>query len=37
MLTVEGCFETVLNNELREEALGDRYFWKYISYDHLLF
>ena len=37
MLTVEGCFETALNSEWRDQALDGRYFWKYIRYEDLLF
>ena len=37
MLTVEECFETPLNSEWREQALDGREFWKYISYDDLLY
>ena len=37
MFTVEGCFETALNSERRDQALDGRYFRKYISYDDLLF
>ena len=37
MLTVEGCFETALNSEWLDQALGGRCFRKYISYDDLLF
>ena len=37
MLTVEGCFETALNNEWRDQALHGRSFRKDISYDDLLF
>ena len=37
MLTVEGCFETPLNSEWRDQALDCREYRKYISYDDLLF
>ena len=37
MLTVEGYFETALNSEWRDQALDGRHFWKYISYEDLLF
>ena len=37
MLTVEGCFETALNSEWRDEALDRRSFRKYISHDDLIF
>ena len=37
MLTAEGYFETALNSEWRDQALDGRYFWKYISYEDLLF
>ena len=36
MLTVEGCFETALNREWRDQVLHGFKFWKYISYDDLL-
>ena len=37
MLNVEGCFETPLNSEWRDQALDGRYFWKYISDEDLFF
>ena len=37
MLTVEGCFETALNNEWRDQVLHGRSFRKYITYQDLLF
>ena len=37
MLTVERCFETVLSNEWRDQALHCRLFRKYITYEDLLF
>ena len=37
MLTVEGCFETAVNSEWRDEALDGRQFGKYISYEDPLF
>ena len=37
MLTFEGCFETALNSEWRDQALDGRLFRTYISYDDLLF
>ena len=37
MLIVEGCFETALNSEWRDEGLDGPYFRKYISCDDPLF
>ena len=37
MLTVEGCSETVLFGEWSDQVWDSRKFWKYISYDDLLF
>ena len=37
MLTVEGCFETALKSEWRDQALHGCKFREYISYDDLLF
>ena len=34
MLIVEGCFETALSSEWREQVLDGRYFQKYNSYDN---
>ena len=36
MLTAEGCFETALNSEWRDQVLDGRLYRKYISYGDLV-